>query len=57
MAEAKNVLRLRETKEQVFDMLKAAAPGLFGAKVFADVDFFGADPQDTSDLLIQFKEA
>ena len=58
MAEKKKEVRIRETKEVVFGILKAAAPALFGTKVWADVAQFNAQTSggDGSYLEIVFNE-
>lgn len=35
------IRKIRGTKQEVFNAVKAAVPALFGAKVFADVRYFG----------------
>lgn len=56
MADKKKQVKIRETKESVFNALKNLAPSLFGSKVWADVAFFGDDPQDTSKFIVIFDE-
>jgi len=56
MATKTNTAKIRETKPIVFQVLKNAAPTEFGTKVFADVKFFGQDPDDTSKIIIEFNE-
>jgi hypothetical protein len=56
MADRKKEVKIRATKQETFDVLKAAAPSLFGTKVFADVTFFGEDPEDASKLILEFTE-
>lgn len=55
MAQKKKTLKIRETKEVVFDILKAAAPTLFLDKEYTDVENFG-EAEDNSYLEIEFKE-
>ncbi len=55
MVESKNQKILRATKPDVFNVLKSVAPGLFGDKVYSDVDFLGED-EDISKIIIRFKE-
>ena len=56
MAEKKKEVIIRASKQETFDILKAAAPGIFGAKVYADVNRFEEDPTDASNLWIVFNE-
>jgi len=54
--EKKTVTIIRESKEVIFNVLKNAAPSVFGTKTYADVESFGDDPEDTSKFIIIFKE-
>jgi len=57
MATKNDILILREDWSAIFNTLKTAAPSLFGSKVFTDVKFMGADPEDiNSKMMIEFKE-
>jgi hypothetical protein len=56
MADKDKSVKIRETKEAIFDILKSIAPALFGSKVFADVARFGEDENDQSKIIIEFKE-
>ena len=56
MATKKKEVKIRETKENTFSILKSIAPGIFGASEWVDVAFFGEDPDDTSKLIIVFTE-
>jgi len=56
MVQKTNQIKLREVKESVFNVLKGLAPGLFGTKIWTDVESFGDDPEDTSKFIIIFKE-
>jgi hypothetical protein len=56
MADKKKTVKIRATKQEVFDVLKTAVPALFGSKVFADVEFFSEDPGDQSNLILEFNE-
>lgn len=56
MADKKKAEKIRETKENLFNFLKAELPGLFGSKVWLDVAFLGEDPEDSSKILIEFNE-
>ena len=53
--EKKTVTIIRESKEVIFNILKNAAPSIFGTKTYADVLFFGQD-DDSSKLKIIFNE-
>lgn len=56
MATKKKEVKLRESWQAIFNILKAQAPALFGSKVFADVSFIGADPDDATFMIIEFNE-
>lgn len=56
MADKKQSVKIRASKEEIFDVLKAAAPGLFGNYTITDVIFFSEDPEDNSKILIEFNE-
>ena len=57
MADKNKVEKLREDWSVIFNILKTAAPALFGTKIYTDVEYIGQDPDDpASKLIIQFKE-
>jgi len=56
MAENREQHIIRGSWQEVFTVLKAAQPGPFEAKTFADVKFIGPDPADSSFMLILFNE-
>lgn len=60
MAEKTKIVRITETKENVFNALKQMFPNLFGDYVFADlndgVNGFRELETDPSKLLIEFAE-
>ena len=47
---------IRESWEDIFNLLKARSALQFGTKLFTDVAFMGQDPNDTSKLIIEFNE-
>jgi len=56
MVDEINTKSLKETKEIIFNALKTLAPDEFGTKVWADVESFDTDENDTSFFRITFKE-
>ena len=56
MAEKKNQVKIRETKQNIFNALKSIAPELFGDKTYEDVLSFSDDTSDTSKMEIIFNE-
>ena len=56
MAEKKTQLKIRETKENLFNFLKSSFPALFENKTWTDVEEFTVDPLDGSKILIVFNE-
>jgi len=55
MAEKKKQVYIEGTTQQIFDILKSAAPGLFGSKTLVDVQTFqGSDPSDTNQVALTF---
>jgi hypothetical protein len=54
--ESKTTKKLRADWATVFSVLKAAAPDLFGSKLFSDVKYIGNDNEDQTFILIEFKE-
>lgn len=56
MADKKTQLKIRETKENLFNFLKSSFPALFGDKTWIDVENFTTDPLDSSKMLIVFNE-
>lgn len=47
---------IRASKEDVFNILKAQAPGLFGGKTWTDVEYFGEKFTDPTFFELLFKE-
>ena len=60
MASKKKQVILRATKEELFDVLKAALPSAFGTKVWTDVEYFGVNknhpPLLQDEFILIFKE-
>lgn len=56
MADKTNQEIIRETKETVFNVIKAAVPGPFGTKVWTDVATFDTDSEDASKFILKFNE-
>lgn len=55
MAEKGTTEDVRESKENLFNFLKSQFPSLFGSKIYDDVEFMGADPNDDTWILVRFK--
>ncbi len=51
------ISKIRISKQELFDDLKASNPGEFGTKVFDDVEYIKEEDTDESFITIQFKVA
>ena len=56
MANKVEQIKIRATKEDTFNVLKAAVPSIFGTKVWANVESFRTDENDQSKFTIIFNE-